>query len=105
MVGVSGRCRAVRNGGFPFPNVGPVAPLYRYDCVGPLQRGRHLIAREEVSILDLRGCAAQCSSVKIGFLRADFGGPHRTWLPVIDTQALHLGNRSEEHTSELQSPM
>src|SRR5271156_5462949 len=35
MVRVSGRRRDIRNGGFTFPGVVPVASLFRDDCVGP----------------------------------------------------------------------
>jgi len=65
MVRVSGRRMAVRDGGFTFQDVGPVASLCRHDCVGPVQRARHHITGEEEYIFDLRQWTAQCSSVSI----------------------------------------
>jgi hypothetical protein len=56
MVSVSSRRRAVRNGGFTLPDVGPAASLCRHDCVGPVQRVPHTITREEEYIFDLQ-CA------------------------------------------------
>jgi len=48
--------RAVLNGGVTFQDVGPAAPLCRYDCLGSVQQGRHTITREEDYVSDLQ-CA------------------------------------------------
>ena len=56
MVGISGRRWAVRYGGFAFPDVGSVASLCRYDCLGSVLQGRHTITREEYYVFHLQ-CA------------------------------------------------
>jgi hypothetical protein len=101
MVRISGRRRAVLNGGVTFQDVGPAAPLCRYDCLGSVQQGRHTITREEDYVFDLR-CAQRgvvqraCASVAVNRIRSPTrpGSPECTRRsPVFFTIMLALLHR------------